>query len=98
MSDLFFEEAEVAGADEAGGEGAELVELDEDTTQALPTEEGACDADEGTIDYLDLLAGEVGWHVGLVDEDVGVLRLEKGAEVMELAVGNDEILVATAGG
>lgn len=87
-------DSEVAVADEAGGEGAYLVELDEDASEAFPTKEGAGDACEGSADDLYPLAIEVRGHGLGVDEDVDVLGLEDGAEIGELLVGYDEILIA----
>lgn len=89
-----FEEAEVAGADEAGGEGAKLIELDEDATKAFPTKKRAGDAFEWATNDLYLPTIEVRRHGFLFDKDMVILGLKNGAKILKLFVGYDQIFIA----
>lgn len=86
---------EIAVANEAGGEGAELVELDEDAAQAFPAKEGACDAGKRSVGDFYLLAVEVRGHGLLIYEDVVIFGFEDGAEIEKLFVGHHEIIVTS---
>lgn len=78
-----------------GGEGAEAVDLHEDTQLMLVLQHMTFDACEWSIGDAYLVALEEGRHVALVDDDVIEFRVDDGAETVELIVGNNKIWIAT---
>lgn len=78
-----------------GGEGAEAVDLHEDTQLMLVLQHISLDACEWPVGDAYLVALEEGRQVALVDDDVIKFRVDDGAETVELIVGNNKIWVAT---